>query len=1153
MTPAGCSAAGFLLSLGHAVLQEPSMDPLRKYLHALAEIQSTQGGSKETSYYAPLETLLNEIGQGLSPKVRCISQLQETGAGKPDFGLFTADQFQRAGDLEPRPGQKPERGVIEVKGFDEWVSKTAVTPQVRKYVAHYGLVLVTNYWQFQLLERGPGDSLVALESFHLAASVAEFQCCLRHPQRTAEQQSSALQEFLRRCLQHKAAITTPEELAWLLASYAREAKRRLEALPELPGLTALKSELEQSLGLSFKGPQGEHFFRATLVQTLFYGVFSAWVLSRRSYGGEPYNWKTAAWQLRVPMVRALFERIATPGQLGELGLTELLDWTGAALNRVDAEAFFTRFEDRHAVQYFYEPFLKAYDPELRKELGVWYTPPEIVRYQVERVDRALKEDLGLEEGLADERVVILDPSCGTGAYLVEVLRHIHEVLTFSKGKALAGAELPRIASTRVFGFEILPAPFVISHLQVGLLLAEQGLHFQEGQRAGIYLTNALTGWDPAAPPKSDLPIFPELNQEREAAARVKQQAPILVILGNPPYNAFAGTATEEEGDLVVPYKVGLNTPVAQGGWGIRKFNLDDLYIRFFRIAERRISQGGRGVVCYISNFSYLGGPSFTVMRQRFLEEFQHIRLDCLNGDSRETGKLTPEGLPDPSVFSTPSQPEGIRVGTAICLLTRTGDVAPAQVRFRHFWGQTKREQLLESLAGPGLDTGYEVISPTSSNRFSFRPGAVAADYQAWPAVTDLCAMPPSNGLMEKRGGALIDMDREALAARMKVYFDRECSWEAYQALGLGLENPRAGIEPKAVRSAALASETFQPAHLLRYAVRPFDNQWAYYAATTGVWNRNRPSYWAQCWPGNQFLMTRFRSTASPEGHPFFWVDILSDDHFMVPDNALIPIWVRLENATATPLLPATTEVEANLSGPSRAYLAGLGLNQPDEDQEVALLLWHHVLAIGYSPAYMEEHADGLRNGWPRVPLPDTRQRLEASAKLGRRVAALLDMDRPVPGVTSGRPEPFLQGLAELCVVDGAALNPAVDLELRAGWGHAGRAGVCMPGRGRVEELPPAPEDDPLGPGRLDIFLNERVCWHNVPREAWDFTIGGYQVVKKWLSYREKTLLGRGLTPAEAEDVTRMVRRLAALVLLRPELDANFIACVDHSATWPPMS
>ena len=289
---------------------------------------------------------------------------------------------------------------------------------------------------------------------------------------------------------------------------------------------------------------------------------------------------------------------------------EVLDWTAAALNRVDRAAFFEKFLESHAVQYFYEPFLEAFDPELRKQLGVWYTPPEIVQYQVARVDAALREELDIPDGLADPRVFVLDPCCGTGAYLVEVLRKIEKTLKEEKGEgALAELTIKEAAQKRVFGFEIMPAPFVVAHLQMGLLLQNLAVPLDDAknERAGIFLTNALTGWDFAGEnPK--LANWPELEAERAGAGKVKQEKPILVIIGNPPYNAYAGVSPDEEQGLVEPYKAGLVKD-----WGIKKFNLDDLYVRFFRIAERRIAEKtGEGIVSFISNFSYLGDPSFVV-------------------------------------------------------------------------------------------------------------------------------------------------------------------------------------------------------------------------------------------------------------------------------------------------------------------------------------------------------------------------------------------------------------------------------------------------------------------------------------------------------------------------------------------------------------
>ena len=213
--------------------------------------------------------------------------------------------------------------------------------------------------------------------------------------------------------------------------------------------------------------------------------------------------------------------------------------------------------------YFYEPFLEAFDPELRKQLGVWYTPAEVVRYMVARVDMALKEDLGISDGLAAENVYVLDPCCGTGAYLAEVLRRIAANLQGKGLGALTGAQVKQAATRRVFGFEIMPAPFVISHLQVGLTMQalDAPLSENETERAGVYLTNALTGWEPSV--KKPLP-FPELEEERDRAEKVKRETPVLVILGNPPYNGFAGMAVGEENTLSTAYRTTKRGEAARG-------------------------------------------------------------------------------------------------------------------------------------------------------------------------------------------------------------------------------------------------------------------------------------------------------------------------------------------------------------------------------------------------------------------------------------------------------------------------------------------------------------------------------------------------------------------------------------------------------------
>ena len=483
----------------------------------------------------------------------------------------------------------------------------------------------------------------------------------------------------------------------------------------------------------------------------------------------------------------------------------LLDAAGSALERVDRAAFFTAFSDVQAVQYFYEPFLEHFDPGLRRQLGVWYTPPEIVRYQVERVDRALRDELGVADGLADPGVWVLDPCCGTGSYVVAVLDRIRRTLEDRGMGDLAAEELKRAATTRVVGFEIMTAPFVIAHWQVSELLRDAPL--REGERAAVYLTNALTGWaeGEAGPP---IPGYEALVAERGAAAAVKRDRPILVVLGNPPYNAHAGVSPASEGGLVELYKTGL-----QSKWGVKKFNLDDLYVRFFRIAERRIAEGtGRGVVSYISNSSWLSLTSFTVMRESILRSFNRIWVENMHGD-RTITEYGADGRSSETVFAVDGFSPGIRQGVATSLLVRTDTGSEPVYRYRNDLNASdaarRRADLLATLDEKDADASYEVLAPAPENRFLLCPvTATHASYGAWPALDTLLRTPPLPGLLEKRGGGLIDFDRLRLEARMRGYLDPAKSFEEARAANPALGANRARYDAKATRARLLTDEGF---------------------------------------------------------------------------------------------------------------------------------------------------------------------------------------------------------------------------------------------------------------------------------------------------------------------------------------------------------
>ncbi|MGH6804917.1 MAG: type ISP restriction/modification enzyme, partial [Methyloceanibacter sp.] len=664
---------------------------------------------------------------------------------------------------------------------------------------------------------------------------------------------------------------------------------------------------------------------------------------------------------------------------------------------------------------------------------------------------------------------------------------------------------------------------------------------------GIFLTNALTGSEP--PQKSQkqakLP-FPEFEQEREAAQDVKRDKPILVILGNPPYNGFAGIAIAEEHDLTQAYRTTRRAPKPEGQ------GLNDLYVRFFRMAERRIveKKPGRGVVCLISNYSWLDGLSFTGMREHYLGAFDRIWIDCLNGDKYKTGKLTPEGAPDPSIFSTESSAVGIQVGTAIALLVRRQPSCGSNsIAFRHLWGKGKLSQLQEE-ASAGRAISYTPVEPPLELGLPFFPSSVAPGYLTWPLLADL--FPVSfPGVKTSRDEFVVEIDRERLLERLQAYFDPAVTDDELRGIAPTAITDAARFDAKQTRE-YLVKRGFKSENVVRYCYRPFDVRWLYWEPETKLLDEKRADYVPQVFESNLWIAAARRNRKDFD--PPFLSKRLCSLHVIERGANLFPAFTKLETHGT---------IHENLAPRTAPFLKSIRLESVG-----APILTLHSAAILYSPKYVHENLSALRLDWPRIPLPDSKHLLENSAELGERIAALLDTENSVVGVTSGNVRPELRVVGVETREGGKPLNPdAGDLDLTAGWGHLGKDAAVMPGGGKTIQrdyspaeraaikngakalgLSPADAFRLLGDTTLDVYLNDVAYWRNVPAAVWNYTIGGYQVIKKWLSYREKKILGRPLTRAEVYEVRDMARRIAAIVLLGPSLDANYQAI--KSATYP---
>ena len=1105
-------------------------DPVENYFADLLRIRRSSGGTPELPYYTPLVNLLNEVGAQLEPTVFCFSGLKQLGAGHPDLGLYAAHQVEQKKVIA---GQLPERGVVEVKpaGDDAWL--TAESDQVSEYWQKYRLVLVTNTRDFLLLGEDEQHNPVKLESFRLADSADVFESRLEKPSAFARDTSTTLGEYLSRVLSHRATLTEPRDVAWLLASYARDGLARVAAADSDPSIEQVRETLQEALGVRFEDARGAAFFRSTLIQTLFYGVFSAWVLWSRQTPAPtgPFRWREAVWHLRAPVIQSLFHELSLPSSLKALGLVEVLNWTSDALERVEREAFFARFSEGEVVPYFYEPFLEAFDPQLRKELGVWYTPAEVVRYMVSRVDAALKDDLGISDGLAADHVYVLDPCCGTGAYLCEVLRCVSANLNKQGKGAGIGKRIKQAAMGRIFGFEIMPAPFVIAHLQVGLTMEELDARFSDddSERAGVFLTNALTGWEPQD--HEPLPLA-ALEEERDRADRVKQETPVLVVLGNPPYNGFAGVAVSEEQELLDAYRKAKRVQIADTR------GLNDLYVRFFRMAERRITEKtGQGVVCLISNFSWLDSLSFAGMRERYLEHFDVIRIDSLNGDKRRTGKKTPDGKPDPSIFSSPDDPVGIQVGTAITTLVRKPQHAPAEaISFRDFWGDTKRE-ILATEANDKAEALYRDVTPEEAQGLALRPVPVSEDWANWPALPEL--FPKSfPGLHTGRDEFLVGIDKDSLQERIEAYFDIANSDERIAELyPAAMRNSTAFAENDArkVRKALLARKAPIRGDYVRETYRPFDDRWLYWEADRRLLTAPSPKYLNHIREDNLWLSAAKQLRKGESEPQACFTRNAGSFHLIERGAAMFPAWLIDDGMD----FDGSGDRRPNLSDLAQRYLDELGLGVEE--------LFYYVLATLHDPAYRTQNWGGMLTGWPRIPLPgwptgkstDAATQLTAVSRRGHALAELLDVDKPVAEVTDGDPRPEFAAVAVPATISGRNMSDANnDFVLTANWGYTGTRGAVMPGGGDARERDLTPDEIAamgdasaiLGPRTFDVYLNDNAYWRNVPDAVWHYELGGYQVLKKWLSYRERAVLNRPISVGELEYFTEIARRIAAMLL-----------------------
>jgi len=1054
------------------------------FMNEVRRIRGTGSATDERSYYPAVSQLLSGIGGIGSPKLAVLPEPAGIDGNFPDVALYD-------------PTSQVLVLPVEVKPAEMDMSVLMASQQAKRYALSFGggRVLLTNLRSVVLAELTPSDQLVETESYQLVAAATDFDTS-GNPSDPAVQLVGLIEIG---GAEPRGVMADPHRVAKLLAWHGERSVEAIETASVNSGI-GVERLLEAVHDLFSDGLDVEledSFFIPTIVQTLIYGLFAAWLQDAEPE--ESFDWQGAAYSLNVPVFAELLHACLRPSLVRHCNLLSRLEAAARVLQWTDRTAFAAAFAGG-AIEYFYEPFLAAFDPKLRDEMGVWYTPPEIADYQAARVDHHCRTDLSVT-GIADPSVIVLDPACGTGTYLLAVLRRIYDShITNGEPPAIAAARTRDAALQRIVGFELLPAAFVISHLSVGIFLNDLGAPLADGERLRIYLTNSLTGWDPRSA-LPELRLFPELEDALSHAREVKHREPVLAVIGNPPYHGYSTAASDEEIALVQPWI----TPLWPD-WGVRKHRLNDLYVRFWRIGIERIARGtGRGIVSFITNRQWLGGRSYPTMREGVLDEFDTIRIDDLHGSVHDS-----HGGTDESVFTT-AIASGIRVGTAIVTAVRKDPSAAMSVKIRDFWGSAQgKRDALAALAAGSIDDGLSTIAPTRASRWRLASDA-AGDFPAIDEYFDYWV----SGVQPVREEAVLSTDYVELSRRMDDFFNNAMDWSTLVGIHPGFGVERARYDGPRTRAKLLASSGFDPAKLVRFLYKPLDARWLYWESHHKLLNEPRRDlmpFFLRVSQQRVLIapMTRRRPGAARPVAATQVPGFEAGD----PNVRVFPLKAPDPHGGTGALFSGSSAAVPNIRDGWLTALRAAGWN--GTDLELAGVVFHGLVGVSSSQKWLDEQGvegDDL----PEIPLPKHQATLQAAVDLGWRVADLMDPDVDVAGVTVGSIDPRL---ASLAVPDAIAGDPVL-VEGRQGHSGGRRSGS-------------------------DVMWDGSGGWRNIPDVVWEYQALGFQVLPKWLAYR----VGSRLTAGDREAFMLLARRVAAVQQSVTDADSLYDSAVSAPLEMP---
>lgn len=709
-------------------------------------------------------------------------------------------------------------------------------------------------------------------------------------------------------------------------------------------------------------------FADMYAQTVAYGLFAA----RHNQVEETvFTRQNAAYLLPKtnPFLRKLFNHIAGP-DLDER-IAWLVDDLAQLLAQADMEAILKDFGKRTAredpVLHFYETFLASYDHKLRKSRGVYYTPEPVVSYIVRSIDHLLKTRFNRPQGLADDNTFILDPAVGTATFLYTVINEIHDSLVTQGQGGLWNEYVAEKLLPRIFGFELLMAPYAMAHLKLGLLLKETGYQFEKEQRLGVYLTNTLE----EAVKHSETIFANWITEEANAAAEIKKDKPIMVILGNPPYSVSSLNRGEWINALLDDYKQGLNE---------KKLNIDDDYIKFIRFAQWRIDKTGYGILGFITNNSYLDGLTHRRMREYLLESFSSIYIMNLHGSSRR-GEQAPGYIKDENVFD-------IQQGVAIVIFIKEPQETGKHVYYTDLWG-TRKSKYQSLFDLDVASTSWQELVPTAPH-FFFVPKdfSLANEYEQMPSVKAIFTIWQS-ALNTDRDGLFLDSDRNELKKRMQLFFSKNYGddfkeeYRVYSSSSYDIEARR-------------DKSKFAEANIHRCLHRPFDECYIYYDPQL----TSRPVYEVM----RHMLLGNIALISTRQTKEDFAVLATSN----LCTHKIVAVYDR---SFVFPLYLYPTEGEMQFSKGIRrpnlnpkfieVFSEKLGLEFIDDgkgDLEGTFGpedIFNYTYAVFHSPTYRTRYAEFLKIDFPRLPLTSDRKLFQALATKGAELVALPLMESAV--------------------------------------------------------------------------------------------------------------------------------------------------------------